>query len=119
MRRCVAFLVALVFSWLLMLPAFAGSAAANLPPCCRKHGKHHCQMSGSQDVSISAAHSQCPYFLHTTPAGHIEAFTLATNQAVFSGVVSHPSISPQTAAGYRISHYRSKQKRGPPSFLLS
>jgi hypothetical protein len=44
MRRSVAILLALMFSWILILPAFAGSAESNLRACCRKDGKHHCMM---------------------------------------------------------------------------
>jgi hypothetical protein len=123
MRRSIAFVLALVFSWLLILPAFADSAESNLSVCCRKNGKHHCMMRmGSPSVSgasVAAIGEKCPYFPHSTVAGHVEAFTPTLSQAIFAGIVRHPVVSPQTEAGYRASHFRSRQKRGPPSLLLS
>jgi hypothetical protein len=123
MRRSVAILLALVFSWILILPAFAGSAESNLPACCRKDGKHHCMMhpesSSASAAAFVAVGKKCPYFPNSTAAAHVETFTPALNQAVFAGTVWRPTVSPQTEAGYRASHLRSKQKRGPPSFLLS
>jgi hypothetical protein len=120
MRRSLAFLLAIVISWLLVLPVFAVSTAAKLPACCRKNGKHHCQMmetSSRADDSLSALKEKCPCFPQASPANHVETFRPATRQAVFAGLVSHPACSPQTEAGYRASYYRSKQKRGPPIFL--
>src|SRR5690349_4080208 len=122
MRRSIAFVLALVFSWLLILPAFAGSAQANLPACCQKEGKHHCmmQMGGpsAPGASLTALDEKCRYFPHSTAAGHVETFTPTITQAIFAGIIRRPAISPQTEAGYRASHLRSKQKRGPPSLLL-
>jgi hypothetical protein len=123
MRRSVAILLALMFSWILILPAFAGSAESNLRACCRKDGKHHCMMhtenSSAYGASLVAVDEKCPHFPHSTAATHVETFTPALNQAVFAGIVRHATRPPQTEAGYRASHLRSKQKRGPPSFLLS
>jgi hypothetical protein len=123
MRRSVAILLALVLNWVLVLPAFAGSAESNLPTCCRKNGKHHCMMrvqspSGS-GASFVAAGGKCPYFPLSTSATHIEKFAPGIGQAIFAGIVRHPALSPQTEAGYRASYLRSKQKRGPPSRVLS
>jgi len=124
MRRSVAILLALAFSWMLILPVFAASAESHLPACCRKNGKHHCMMqmespSASGGASFVAAGKKCPYFLNSTAATHVETFAPALSQAIFAGIVQHPAVSPQTEAGYRASYLRSRQKRGPPSFLLS
>jgi hypothetical protein len=124
MRRSIAILLALVFSWMLILPAFARSAQANLLACCRKDGKHHCMLqmgggSSASGASLTVIGEKCPYFPHSTAAGHVETFTPAITEAIFARIVRHPTVSPQTEAGYRASHLRSKQKRGPPSFLLS
>jgi hypothetical protein len=123
MRRSVAIFLALLFSWMLVLPAFAASAESNLPACCRKNGKHHCMIGmgrpSASSASFAAVGEKCPHFLHSTVATHVETFTPALNQAIFAGIVRHPAASPQSEAGYRASHLRSQQKRGPPSFLLS
>jgi hypothetical protein len=122
MRRCIAILLAVVFGWMLMLPAFGGSAVSNLPACCRKNGRHHCAMLdklAAVDASFAAAKGKCPSFPRATAAGHIETFNASSRQSILAGIVGHPSVSPQIEAGYRVSHFRSKQKRGPPSSLLS
>jgi len=123
MRRSVAILLALAFSWTLILPVFAASAESNLPACCRKDGKHHCMMqmesrSASGD-SFVAAGEKCPYFPNSIAATHVETFAPALSRTIFAGIIQHPAISPQTEAGYRASYLRSGQKRGPPSSLLS
>ena len=122
MRRGVAILLALVFNWMLILPAFAGSPESNLLACCRRDGKHHCMMRTESPkaagTSFVAVGEKCPHFPHSTAATHV-TFVPALNQAIFAGVVRHPAISAQTEAGYRASYLRSRQKRGPPSSLLS
>jgi hypothetical protein len=44
MRRTIALALTMIFSWMLIGPAFGPDADANLPPCCRRNGKHHCMM---------------------------------------------------------------------------
>jgi hypothetical protein len=123
MRRSAAILLALVFNWMLILPAFAGSAEFNLPACCRKNGNHHCvmrmQSSAGSDASFAAIGEKCPYFPQSTTATHVETFGPGISQAIFAGIVRHPALETQTEAGYRASHLRSKQKRGPPSLVRS
>jgi len=123
MRRGVAILVALAFSWMLILPVFAASVESNLPACCRKDGKHHCMMKmesrSASGASFVAADKKCPYFPNSTATTHVETFAPALSQAIFAGIIQHPAVSPQTEAGYRASYLRSGQKRGPPSSLLS
>ena len=123
MRSTVAVLLALAFSWMLIVPAFAGSAESNLPACCQKNGKHHCTMgadkSSDSGLSFAVIGEKCPYFPHSTVAAQVGMFTPSLKQAIFAGIVQHPAVSPQTEAGYRASYLRSKQKRGPPSSSLS
>jgi hypothetical protein len=123
MWRSVAIVLTLVFSSLLMLPAFVTSAESNLAPCCRKGGKHHCLMQpespSASGASFAANSEKCRYFPHSTAAAHVETFTPALNQGVFAGILLHATNCLQAEAGYRASYFRSKQKRGPPFFFLS
>jgi hypothetical protein len=123
MQRSIATLLAFVFSWLLMLPAFTGSAESNLPTCCRKNGKHHCMMRmqspSEEGAAFTTVAEKCPYFPHSTTATLIKTFAPGVSLAIFAGIARHSCLSPQTEAGYRASYLRSKQKRGPPSFILS
>ena len=122
MRRGVAILLALVFSWMLALPAFM-SAESKVPACCRKNGKHHCMMMAMDTLADSAGslavRAKCPAFPKFGTVSHSAVFAVLPGQAVFAGLVSHPAVSAQTAAGFRIFYHRSKQKRGPPASLLS
>jgi hypothetical protein len=122
MRRFLATLLAVLVSSLLILPAFAASIKPDVPACCRKSGKHHCDMQAADHASESAvaASGKCPFFPHTSVAAHHEMNAGVQGAAIFAGWVSHPSGSPQIEAVYRVSYQRSHQKRGPPSlFLLS
>jgi len=114
MRRCIAILFVFAFGWLLILPAFAANAASDVPACCRTSGKHHCQMKVTP--GFAGLSEKCPYGTHTLAVPNI-TFNTSSSQSASSDLVSRPSLSAQAEAGYRISHYRAKQKRGPPSFL--
>jgi len=116
MRRCIAILIALTFSWLLILPALVSARTANTPICCRNNGKHHCQMKPTT-AGFTAIGEKCPYGAHSLGVPNIATFRPGTCQSVFAGLIAHPAGSAQTEAGYRASHYRAKQKRGPPSLL--
>jgi len=123
-RRSLAILLAVVFSWMLVLPAFASLTKSSLPACCRKSGQHHCMLQGWQSsrstLTFSAIKAKCPYCPQAlSVAGQAQLGSPSTGAAIFAGLVRHPALSPQTEAAARISFYRSNQNRGPPSFLLS
>jgi hypothetical protein len=122
MRRGMAIVLAVLFGWTWMLPAFASSIEANLPACCRKAGKHRCMMSAAQsrgsDSSVATLSGKCPYFPHITATTHDGFCPPASSALFYAGLIHHPALSPQTEAGYRISFYRSRQKRGPPFLPL-
>jgi hypothetical protein len=112
----------LLFSFALISPLLASdSVQANLPACCRRAGKHHCAMAGQetqQGASIDIVSQKCPCIPTATTAIHLGALAAPAGHAIFAGIISHPAIHAQTAAQYRISFDRSRQKRGPPSFLI-
>jgi len=118
MRRGLAVVLATVVSLLLILPAFLGTGEAALPACCRKAGKHHCMLSASQTsgAAFSSIREKCPSYPHSSLLAKLQIFNPSLRQTVFAGLVADPSAANQAEAGYRISHFRSRQKRGPPSF---
>jgi len=120
MRRGLAVILATVVSLLLILPAFLGTGEAALPACCRKAGKHHCMQAGMQQsaVSFSAIREKCPAYPHSSMLGKLQIFAPSLRQTLNAGLMTTPSAASQAEAGYRISHFRSRQKRGPPSFSL-
>jgi hypothetical protein len=120
MRRLLASALVLAFFSPLIAPAFTASVrAADLPACCRRQGKHHCMMyrmaMGQAPWPYRTVQDKCPYspfaqlailifhgyFSHEAPAAAIHA-------------ALHAARIPQAEAGYRISFFRSRQKRGPP-----
>jgi hypothetical protein len=122
MRRGIAIVLTMLFSWLLILPALGGSTDLTVPACCRKNGKHHCMMRmaelSNSGTVITTIAEKCPCGPQATVASHTRFCTPSVSQAVFAGLIRHPAVSPQTEASYRISYDRARQKRGPPSLIL-
>ena len=121
---------------LTIIVAFHGAAIAraitadsetDLPPCCRRHGKHHCamldlyrrlQVSGAPVWTAPIEH--CPLYPQekaqaTTP---IAMYLPAHGAAIFAGIVSHPAVREQTLARYRMARDRARLKRGPPLLFV-
>jgi hypothetical protein len=123
MRRGLAILLSLLWSWMLIVPVFAPTTASNLPPCCRKNGKHHCAFEDSQSsqaAALSAVKVKCPCYPKVLSIGcQFQLGSPSTSAAVFAGIVQHPAFAAQADVAARVFFSRSNQKRGPPSFLLS
>src|SRR5260370_206774 len=95
-----------------------------VPICCRKNGKHHCLISmadransGQGGKKVSAAVEKWPYWPGAVMTTHPDVMSLAASSGVFAALVSHSAGIAQTESKWRISRDRSRQKRGPPSFL--
>ena len=120
-RRLLAISLLFLFSLPLISPLLGDDAEASLPACCRRSGKHHCEMPDASTATsrsgAGAVHEKCPF----TPAAPailvLPSFTPPTAAAIFAGIASHPAIAAQTEAQLRISFDRARQKRGPPALL--
>jgi|SRR5581483_2464773 len=124
MQRGIASILVMLFGWLLVLPALASSTNSVIPACCRKNGKHHCTamhpgQETDSDPGLNSVSAKCPCCPQSTVASAGHVFAPATTEAIFAGLVGHPAVAPQTAANFRISQDRSRQKRAPPSLILS
>jgi len=119
MRRAITLSLLMVFSWMLVAPLFAPDAEASLPACCRRHGKHHCMMGqvGGNEKGFTSVSEKCPCGPAGTCAVHVVNYMPAVGQHFYAEAVFHPAYAPQTSARFRISFFRSHQKRGPPSPL--
>jgi hypothetical protein len=122
MRRTIALSLLMMFSWLLIAPFLAPDAEANLPACCRRHGKHHCMMNrmerlGGNQKGFSSVSEKCPCFPAGTCAVHSATFKPEAGERFYAEVVRHPACAPQTEALFRISFLRSHPKRGPPALF--
>ena len=122
MRRTIALALMMMFSLTLIAPLFGPDADANLPPCCRRNGKHHCMMRMVQRLSdnqkaFTSVSEKCPCFPVSTCAVHSPTCKPEAGKQYYAEVVRHPSCGSQTKALCRISLLRSHQKRGPPAPL--
>lgn len=125
MQRAWAIVILSILGILPVAPAFTNATRTiQLPPCCRAHGKHKCEIRlrlAESHSSEPALYSSCDQFpllqLASSTAVNPSAFLHKTAQLFFAAIVSHPVAHEQTEARFRISFARSRQKRGPPHFL--
>ena len=112
-----------MLTWLVLLPLVLPGSASALPECCRKNGKHHCIMAtpaaATSAPALTTIKAKCPCCPAMAPGTQARAGTISIAAAVFADLVRHTAVSPQVEAKYRISHDRARQKRGPPSLLLT
>ncbi len=123
MRRIVSIALLAVFSWQFAAPAFSPDAEANLPPCCRRHGKHHCMMSRmvrqeSGHPAFTRVTEKCPYGPASVTAAHTSAYQPRADSSFYTGSGSQSAVAPPTAPFAVNTFLRGHQKRGPP-FLLA
>jgi hypothetical protein len=119
MRRApVIFLIAL-FSFSLIAPAiFAVDPYAKLPACCRRAGKHHCELMQQEAASSSGPAldtGTCSLFPQTKagPSG-LASSVAGVPQPAALLPASHRSPQPATDSLSHSSYSRAGQKRGPP-----
>ena len=119
MRRAVALLLMLIFSSMLMAPLFAADPEANLPLCCRRHGKHHCMMPGMQGADgrpgLAAVREKCPCAPAGTVAVRSTQFAPQSGGLLYTAACRGTLIVPPAQPGVRASFLSSYPKRGPPS----
>jgi hypothetical protein len=120
MQRLLATLLLSVIGLLPVAPVFAGtSVAAKLPACCRMHGKHKCGMRSQQsEPSLYSVCNRCPFSTPaSSPAVNFPVFP-PTRARFFVKAIFNRQVAPeQLARRLGPSFERSRQKRGPPSFL--
>jgi len=124
MRQVCAVLLLGVFGTSTVAWAVFADRATGLAACCRRDGKHRCEMqaTGRQDSSsglgVQAASMKCPLFPKVGPLSSCsQEAGLSAAQAIFASLVRHPAVRPQIEALYRVSFSRASQKRGPPVVL--
>lgn len=122
MHRISAGLLIALFGFSLLSPAvFASDDESNLPPCCRRAGKHHCAMmdvAPDSEAGPSLRAAPCPSFpvAPNVPANRTVSF-VASRPPLFAGLIARPTAHPEARSISRISYSRAGEKRGPPSLL--
>ncbi|HTB96421.1 MAG TPA: hypothetical protein VK716_05400 [Terracidiphilus sp.] len=125
MRRLFSLVLVLFFGLGPLAPALAGQDDTNLPACCRRHGAHHCAMSG--DTPFQQAESPAPSF---TAPSHCPRYPahLAANLAPAFGLIAFHASPASSSRTHRIPSLQSSplvltipqlSSRGPPTSLLS
>jgi hypothetical protein len=122
MRRTIALALTALFCWTLIAPVFWPGADANLPPCCRRNGKHHCMMRmmgqlGGKGKGFTSVSEKCPCEPASTCAVYSPVFKPEAGKPFYTQVVRRPAPAPRTEVLYRIAFLRSHPKRGPPTPL--
>ena len=118
-RRGSAALLLVLFGFSLITPALSASdPESQLPPCCRRTGKHHCAMTASDSSSGPAFQALCSSYptaaaVPVKPVVSLSAISLAA----FVVPVTRPAIRPHTQSLCHGSFSRTRQKRGPPILL--
>ena len=124
MRRAIALLLLTVISFPLIGAVLPSDPASNLPPCCRRNGKHHCAMQNAMNrlavpgaPAIAAVQPKCPLFPKAgpvTPAGY---GVLLPCNAIRSGRLprSGAAVRKADASFARIDATGPVRKRGPPA----
>jgi hypothetical protein len=124
LRRFSAILLLFVFGLSLLSPLFGADAESSLPACCRKAGKHHCAMAGSNDSQNSPSgagwrsNGRCPSYpgfaTGTFPMVAGIAPRLASALALSVERASCSSFELRVLSSLRL---RAHSKRGPPVFV--
>ena len=118
-RRITAISLLLTFSFALITPALSASdPETKLPPCCRRNGKHHCAMIGSQTETSSVptlqASNCASYPTATVVAANPLVSLPAISLASIAAPIYYPAVRPQAQSLCRGSFSRTRQKRCPP-----
>ena len=120
MRRAIAISLLVFFGWMLAAPLVVTDPEANLPPCCRRHGKHHCAMMDlAQRIGTGPAFTtvseRCPYRQTANTATRGSGWQPENAPLLFAGFDRQPAPVERPCVLRRGATGRSHLKRGPPA----
>jgi len=128
MRRGFAIFLILFFGLGPLADALPGSEDLRLPPCCRRHGAHHCAMymryaaaraeaeSGKPAFSAPLTCPCCPSYL---AAATSDVHALAAPPASLPVLLARAHSPAAGRAAARLSQIRTRAGRGPPTLNLA
>jgi hypothetical protein len=118
MRRVLASLLLVLIGLSLVSPVLASAAKSDVPACCLRNGKHHCEMGAeiSATQGKPGLHANCPFRTQGS-------FLAANNQRLLAASRSafHVAVLPVSAVdslSEHLPHLRqtaTHDTRGPPS----
>jgi hypothetical protein len=124
MRRGLSILLVLFF-WLGPLTAtLQAGDDMRLPPCCRRHGAHHCAMSdammarmgqaASGSTPVVSAPSHCPLYPGAANAVVSPIHALAPSAAGMPALLAQAHTPAASRAAARMGQIRTRAGRSPP-----
>jgi hypothetical protein len=121
-RRALASLLVALFGFPLIAPLLAASPESQLPACCRRLGKHRCEMASttSTDGKPVLQASHCASFPATGLVLATQyAATVAAPRRLSVALATTQVRNAASTAGSTTVVYRACPKRGPPVLILS
>jgi hypothetical protein len=125
MRRALTIFLILNF-WLGPLAAILPAGdESRLPPCCRRHGAHHCAMAmrmaamTASGKLIFTAPATCPLYPACTAALPSAIPALAVSTVSLPVLLAQPHSPAAGRATARLSQIRTRTNRGPPATILA
>ena len=122
MRRASAITLLLLFSYLLVAPAFPSTDEAGLPACCRGHGKHHrCMMmqmlAQLSYLGVTTVSERCNCKRTGLTAAHSAWSRTRAATAFYASVAETSARAAQMRPRQQLSILLSRAKRGPPALF--
>ncbi|HLY43332.1 MAG TPA: hypothetical protein VKR52_19125 [Terracidiphilus sp.] len=127
MRRALSILFVLLFGLGPLAATLNAADDAQLPACCRRHGAHHCDMSGESVARLVRAGSGNPAFSTPLRCPMYPGLTHALVPPMHALAASHATTLRLTAAAFSsaapgavvlASPLRTGPSRAPPSLLI-
>jgi hypothetical protein len=120
MRRAIALSLLAIFSLMLIAPIFGPDAESSLPPCCRRHGKHHCMMQRLLALSGApggppAVQEHCPCQPGASGVIYSRAYAAEVPRRLQTGTVQPAALPEPNEPRRQPAFFDSFPKRGPPS----
>ena len=124
MRRGVSIILILFFGLGPLAAALPASNELRLPPCCRRHGAHHCAMMmrmKAQTASGKPAFSapmHCPLYPSCTGATTTTSVALAASPARLPVLLAQAHSPAERLTAACLGPIRARAGRGPPANSL-
>ena len=123
LRRLLSILLVALMGLTAVSPLFALTPTrTELPACCRKAGKHHCEgtslMSSEKRPAFSAQVEKCPYCQISVVSSHPNEPAVASRQSTWNVPAIHAASLPHMQSARCSAADSLQYKRGPPVFLL-
>jgi hypothetical protein len=124
MRRGLSLFLILFFGFGPLATALASSDESRLPPCCRRHGKHHCAMMMQMEAQAASgkpgftAPMHCPLFPGYGVPATASIDALAASPAKLPALLAKARSNVARCDTALISPVRTRAGRSPPAISL-